>query len=96
MNKTQLNQIAELIRTTPKESEPSVIWTVKYHLSLFVLGLEDAEDTINNLILACNSMREDNIMKRIGFDELEKCRGQKLVKIAKYDNLFVLRESETL
>lgn len=92
MTKEQLDKLAKLVRTTPDSSAPAVMWAVKHHLSLFIWGIENAEITLNAILLACNSNREDNIVAAIGLDELEKLKGSPLLDIGKYNGLFVVRE----
>lgn len=93
MTKEQLDKLAKIVRTTPDSSAPSVMWAVKHHLALFIWGIENAETTLNAILLACNSNREDGIVSVIGLDELEKLKGARLLDIGKYNDLFVVREN---
>jgi len=83
ITKSEASSLAELVRTTSSpHADTSILWAVKYHLALVLWGLETSNDFLNNLLNACNTMREDNIVKRIGLGRLEKLRGEPLVKLA--------------
>ena len=83
ITKPEANSLAELIRTTNNpDADTAILWAVKYHLALVLWGLESSNDLINNLLLACNTMREDNIVQRIGLKRLEELRAEPLVRMA--------------
>ena len=83
ITKTEANSLAELVRTTDNSAaDTAILWAVKYHLALVLWGLESSNDLVNNLLLACNTMREDNIVQRIGLKRLEELRTEPLVKMA--------------
>lgn len=83
ITKSEAASLAELVRTTDNpHADTAILWAVKYHLALVLWGIENGNDLVNNLLKACNTMREDNIAQRIGLERLEALRNEPLVKLS--------------
>ncbi len=93
LTKEELNQLAEMVKSTNPERDLEIARSLKTNLSLFLWGLQPANRTLENMLLACNQMREDNIVKRIGLDRLEELRKEELIQINIYnDRNFISRQ----
>lgn len=83
ITKQEASSLAELVRKTDNpHADASILWAVKYHFALVLWGLESSNDFVNNLLRACNTMREDNIAQRIGLERLEELRSEPLIKLS--------------
>lgn len=83
ITKSEAATLAELVYTTDNpHADTAILWAVKYHLALVLWGLETGDSLVNNLLKACNTMREDNIIQRIGLERLEALRDEPLVKLS--------------
>jgi hypothetical protein len=78
LTKEQGAILAQMVRQTPEESEPAIIWAVKHHLSLFLYGFEKPERLVEALLLACNTLRDDTFVNLLGLEALEKISGKRL------------------
>jgi hypothetical protein len=75
MKKSTAHQIAEMIRANAPESHQGILWAVSYHLPLFFWGIQPAEKTLEEIAMACNQGRADNLLQRIGLDNLMELSG---------------------
>lgn len=81
MTKSEYATLAEMVRATTTIADQAILWHVRYNLALFLWGLESAEATLEALLKACNSQRDDNIVQRIGLERLEELRDKPLIKV---------------
>lgn len=95
MTKEQYNKLADLVRTAPEEANASILWAVRYHVALFLWGIEPIEQTIDALIKACNTNRDDGIVARFGLEALEKLQGAPLTSLSKWEkSSFIVRSPD--
>jgi len=95
MTKEQYNKLADLVRTAPEEANTSILWAVRYHVALFLWGIEPVEQTIDALIKACNTNRDDGIVSRFGLETLEELRGAPLTRLSNWEkSSFIVRSPD--
>ena len=81
LTREEADSLADMVRTIPTEANEAVLWAVKHHLALFLYGIERAPDTINAILTACSTHRDDGIVHRIGLDRLLENKDTKLLEI---------------
>ena len=84
ITKKEAAELAEMVRNTGPEAHAAILWAVKYHLALFLWGLETDSHCLEQILLACNTCRDDNIVTRIGLDRLEEMRGNPIIQTSSY------------
>jgi hypothetical protein len=95
MNKQQLQSLGDMVRTTPTAADPAILWAVRHHLALFLYGIDSAERCLEALIMACNTLRDDGIISRIGLDGLEAIKGARIARLSRYSTEQYIMSEDT-